>query len=82
MKAEYVPVDSTDELTVAGGRYADRVRIISEYRPTNMALSRFEIETRARLGGPDRPGRWVPRTIENIGELTPLPEQESDLVHV
>ena len=76
MKAEYVPVDSTDELTVAGGRDADRVRMISEYRPTNMALSRFEIEMRARLGGRNKPGQWVPRTPENIGDLIPVPEQE------
>ena len=75
MKAEYIPVDSTDELTVAGGRQADRVRIISEYRPTNMALSRSEIEIRARLRGRKNPGQWVPRTPENIGDLIPIPEQ-------
>jgi hypothetical protein len=69
-------VDSTDELTVAGGRNADRVRILSEYRPTNMALSRSEIEMRAKMGGPNQPGKWVPRTMHNIGDLIPLPEQE------
>jgi len=84
VKYEYIPVDSTDELDVAGGRQADRVRMVGEYRPSNMALSRFEIEMRARLGGPNRRGEWVPRTTENIGELTPLPEEETgvDLVHL
>lgn len=69
-------VDSTDELTVAGGRKADRVRILSEYRPTNMALSRSEIEMRVKMGGPNQLGKWVPRTMHNIGDLIPLPEQE------
>jgi hypothetical protein len=76
VKDEDMAVDSTDELTVAGGRNADRVRILSEYRPTNMALSRSEIEMRAKMGGPNQPGKWVPRTMHNIGDLIPLPEQE------
>ncbi|HTS48951.1 MAG TPA: hypothetical protein VMH05_13465 [Bryobacteraceae bacterium] len=75
MKYDYIPVDSTDELDVAGGREADRVRMVGEYRPSNMPLSRFEMEMRAGLGGRSRPGEWVPRTMENIGELTPLPEE-------
>jgi hypothetical protein len=75
VKYDYIPVDSTDELDVAGGRQADRVRTVGEYRPSNMALSRFEMEMRAKLGGHNRTGEWVPRTIKNIGELTPLPEE-------
>ena len=83
MKPEYIPVDSTDEPTVEGGRHADRVRIVGDYRPTNMPLSRFEIEMRERLGGQNRPGEWVPRTTENIRDLTPLPEEPApDLAFV
>ena len=76
MNAEYIPVDSTDELSVAGGRRADRVRMVGEYRPTNMPLSRFEIERREKLHGGTHAGAWVPRTLENIGDLTPVPEEE------
>ena len=82
MKADYIPVDSTDELMVEGGRAADRVRMVGEYRSSNMALSRNEIEMRARLGGGNQPGTWVPRTLENIGDLTPLPEEDPSAIEV
>lgn len=78
MNAEYIPVDSTDELTVAGGRRADRVRMLGEYRVTNAPLSRFEIERREKLRGGTQAGAWVPRTLDNIGDLVPVPEQELD----
>jgi hypothetical protein len=82
VKDENLPVDRTDELTVAGGRLADRVRTIGEYRETNMSLSRFEIEWRERLHGPRVASGWVPRTTENIGDLEPLPEEEPDAILV
>ncbi len=82
MKDENLSVDSTDELTVAGGWRADRVRTVGEYRQTNMPLSRFEIEWRERLHGPRQPDGWVPRTTENIGGLTPLPEEEPGAILV
>lgn len=82
MKDENLCVDRTDELTVAGGWRADRVRTVGEYRETNMPLSRFEIEWRDRLRGPAEPGGWVPRTTGNIGDLTPLPEQEPGAILV
>lgn len=82
MRDENLIVDRTDELTVAGGQLADRVRTVGEYRETNMPLSRFEIEWRERLHGPRQPDGWVPRTTENIGDLTPLPEEEPDAILV
>lgn len=82
MKDENLPVDSTDELLAEGGRRADRVRIVGEYRETNMPLSRFEIDWRERLQGPRQPDGWIPRTPENIGDLTPLPEEEPDAILV
>jgi len=78
VRDENLPVDRTDELTVAGGRLADRVRTVGEYRETNMPLSRFEIEWREMLHGPRVTDGWVPRTTENIGDLTPLAEKEPD----
>ena len=82
MKADYIPVDSTDELMVEGGRAADHVRMVGDYRPSNMALSRNEIEMRARLGGPEERGKWVPRTLENIGDLIPLAEEDPSAIDV
>ena len=75
VKDEIIPVNNTDELTEEGGRKADRVRTLSEYSPTNMPLSAHEIELRNRLGK-----QWVPRTPENIDDLTPLGEDEAEPV--
>ena len=73
MKDENIPVNNTDELTEEGGRKADRVRTLGEYSPTNMPLSAHEIELRNRLGE-----QWVPRTLENIDDLTPVAEDETE----
>lgn len=73
MKDENTPVNNTDELTEEGGREADRVRTLGEYSPTSMPLSAHEIELRNRLGQ-----KWVPRTPENIGDLTPVAEDEAE----
>ncbi|HEX6896756.1 MAG TPA: hypothetical protein VF146_15855 [Bryobacteraceae bacterium] len=73
MRDENIPVNNTDELTEEGGRGADRVRTLGEYRSTNMPLSAHEIELRNRLGQ-----KWVPRTLENIGDLTPVADDETE----
>ncbi|MBZ5608214.1 MAG: hypothetical protein LAP38_08155 [Acidobacteriia bacterium] len=71
MKDENVPVSSTDELTVAGGRLADRVRHLGEYKPTNTPLSAVEIALRKHLGEARHVEDWTPRTRETIRDLTP-----------
>lgn len=72
MDLEDVVVNNIDEISDVAHAH-DQQRRVSEYRPTNMPLSKFEIEQdeikdRAHKG-------WAPRTPENIGDLTPLPEQ-------
>ena len=67
MTSELIAVSSTDELTV-GGRKADRVRELGEFKPTNAPLSAWEIEHRQR-------DQWPPHTIDNIGELAPVADQ-------
>ena len=77
MKDEKLPVNSTDELEVEGGRSADRVRILGEYSETNMPLSSYEIELRKHLAGRQHYGwDWIPRNAETIRDLTPVPEEE------
>ncbi len=77
VEQEDVIVTTVDEVSDvahadAAHRY-DEPRRLSDYKPTNMPLSQFEIEqdeTRdtAHEG-------WAPRTTENIGDMTPLPER-------
>jgi len=51
----------------------DRPRKLSDYKPTNMPLSKAEIEQdEARDTAHEG---WAPRTTENIGDLAPLPEK-------
>lgn len=64
MAEEDVIVSINDESDVA--------RRVSDYRPTNTPLSKAEIENdEARDTGHEG---WAPRTTENIGDMTPLPE--------
>ena len=76
---EKIAVSSTDELTVAGGAAADRVRKLGEFSKTNAPLS-AATDFRYREMGKKKPAQgWVPRTTQNIGELTPIPESEAIL---
>jgi hypothetical protein len=68
MRDESIPVSSTDELAVAGGRAGDRVRRLGEYKATNTPLSAAEIEQRKHLPH-RRKGDWSPRTLENIADI-------------
>jgi hypothetical protein len=51
----------------------DPPRKVSEYKPTNMPLSKFEIEQDEAKGTAHH--GWTPRTLENIGDMVPLPEK-------
>jgi hypothetical protein len=66
-KAEEIPVSSTDELVTTGDSERDRLRKYGEYWPSNAPLS--AVEERKRIHG------WVRRTIQNIEDLQPLPEE-------
>lgn len=46
---------------------------LSEYKPTNVPLSRCEIEQDVARDGEHK--GWAPRTGENIGDMVPLPEK-------
>jgi len=73
-----IVVSDTDELTVDGGSAADRTRTIKEYKSTDLPLSAAEIERRKRLhrrAGNNRAEGWVPRTIANVEDLTPILER-------
>jgi hypothetical protein len=48
-------------------------RKLSEYKPTNLPLSKAEIE-QDEARDTEHEG-WAPRTTENIGDMTPLPEK-------
>jgi len=69
---EDITVTSVDDLSdVAHSK--DDPRKLSEYKATNMPLSKAEIEL-----DEDRDTEhvgWAPRTTENIGDMTPLPEK-------
>jgi hypothetical protein len=65
-------ISSTDELSVADGAAADRIRKLDEFKPTNSPLSANDLQywrTREQ-----RTHGWVPRTTGNISELVPIPE--------
>jgi hypothetical protein len=51
----------------------DRPRNLGDYKSTNMPLSKSEIlHDEARVTGHEG---WAPRTLENIGDMRPLPEK-------
>jgi hypothetical protein len=69
---EDVTVSTLDDVSDVAHDH-DRLRKLSEYRPTNVPLSKAEIEQdeardTAHTG-------WAPRTPENIGDMVPLPEK-------
>jgi hypothetical protein len=74
MEPEDVTVSTVDDVSDVAHAH-DRPRKLSEYKSTNMPLSKAEIEhdearDTAREG-------WAPRTTENIGDPVPLPEKPS-----
>jgi hypothetical protein len=51
----------------------DRPRNLGDYKSTNMPLSKSEIQhDESRVTGHQG---WAPRTLENIGDMRPLPEK-------
>jgi hypothetical protein len=72
---EDVSVSTFDDLSEVAHTH-DRERKLSEYKPTNMPLSASEIaqdeaKDTEHLG-------WAPRTLENIGDMKPLPERPTE----
>ena len=72
MEPEDVTVSTIDDLSQVAHSH-DQPRKLSDYKSTNMPLSASEIaqdESRdmAHEG-------WAPRTLENIGDMVPLPEK-------
>jgi hypothetical protein len=60
-----------DDVTVT--TIQDRPRNLGDYKSTNMPLSKSEIKN-----DEDRDTEhqgWAPRTLENIGDMRPLPEK-------
>lgn len=64
---EYVPVSSTDELTI--DEAADRIRKFGEFKTTNTPLSALEVEERMRHG-------WPPHSTDAIHDMVPIPEHD------
>jgi hypothetical protein len=72
MDQEDVTVSTVDDLSEVAHSH-DRPRKLSEYKPTNLPLSKSEIE-RDEAKDTAHEG-WAPRTTENIGDMIPLPEK-------
>jgi hypothetical protein len=71
MAEEDITVNNTDDLSDVAHAH-DEPSKLSDYKPTNMPLSQSEIEhDEARDTAHEG---WAPRTTENIGDMTPLPE--------
>jgi hypothetical protein len=69
---EDVTVSIIDDLSDVAYAH-DHPRKLSEYKPTNMPLSASQIQQdEARDTAHEG---WAPRTTENIGDMTPLPER-------
>jgi hypothetical protein len=69
---EDVTVSIIDDLSDVAHAH-DHLRQLSDYKSTNSPLSRSEIaQDQARDKAHEG---WAPRTTENIGDLTPLPER-------
>jgi hypothetical protein len=71
-KQEDVTVTIIDDLSAVAHTH-DRLRKLSDYKPTNMPLSRSEID-QDEVKDTAHEG-WGPRTTENIGDMVPLPER-------
>jgi hypothetical protein len=62
-----------EDLIVSINDESDKSRKLSEYKPTNMPLSQSQIE-QDEARDTEHEG-WAPRTTENIGNITPVPEK-------
>ena len=71
---EDFPISSDDELGDAGTD--NRPRSLGDFKPTNVPLSAADLEYRRGDSSDKRKQAWAPRTTENIGELTPIPDDE------
>ena len=72
MAEEDISVTTVDEISqVAHAR--SRTRKLSEYRPSNMPLSEYEIQQDEAIDKKHQ--GWAPRTLYNIHDMTPLPEK-------
>lgn len=72
MAEEDITVSTVDDVSDVAHQH-DRPRKLSEYEATNMPLSKSEIEQdEARDTAHEG---WAPRTTENIGDMTPIPEK-------
>jgi hypothetical protein len=73
------PVSSTHELSTDpgdGGAAANRPRKLGEFNSTNSPLSAADLAHRRDDPRKKKKQGWVPRTTENIVELTPIPENK------
>jgi hypothetical protein len=69
---EDITVTTIDDLSDVAHTH-DHPRKLSEYKPTNMPLSASQIE-QDEAKDTEHAG-WAPRTTDNIGDMTPLPER-------
>lgn len=81
MDDEDIPISNTDELDVAGGRKADHVRTLGDFKATNTPLSWAEIERRKQLARKTDGIEWTPGTAETIEEMAPIPEGDPAKPH-
>jgi hypothetical protein len=72
MAEEDVTVSTFDELSDVAHDH-NRQRKLSDYKPTNLPLSKDQIE-QDEVRDEEHEG-WAPRTTENIGDMKPLPEK-------
>ncbi|MGP0073941.1 MAG: hypothetical protein ACLPWF_18665 [Bryobacteraceae bacterium] len=64
-----------EDVVVSINDESDEARKLSEYKPTNVPLSKDEIEQDEARDSQHE--GWAPRTTENIGDMTPLPEKRA-----
>ncbi len=72
MEKEDVTVNLLDDVSDVAHDH-DRLRRLSEYKATNVPLSRAEIAHDEARDAAHK--GWAPRTTENIGDMKPLPEK-------
>jgi len=62
-----------EDVVVSVNDESDQPRKLSEYKPTNIPLSKAQIK-QDETKDSEHEG-WGPRTTENIGDMKPLPEK-------
>jgi hypothetical protein len=62
-----------EDVIVSINDESDEPRKLSEYKPTNVPLSKVQIE-QDETRDSEHEG-WAPRTTENIGDMVPRPEK-------